>query len=219
MPRIARIVVPEIPHHITQRGNRRQPVFFSDKDMQNYLETIDSYAKRAGIRFWAFCLMKNHVHFIAVPKNPDSFAKGLGEAQRRYSRRVNFREGWRGHLWQGRFSSYPLDERHLYFAIRYVERNPVRATLVDRAEDYPWSSARAHVNDEEHFLLDKNYFTQEIPDWSLYLSEPTQKELLERFRKHTRTGRPLGNNDFIKKLEGMTGLSLMKQKPGPKRQN
>jgi len=217
MPRIARIVVPEIPHHIIQRGNRRQKVFFSDGDKKFYLLLLKKFARIKGIRFWAFCLMDNHVHFIAVPKNPDSFAKGFGEAHRRYSRMVNLRENWRGYLWQGRFLSYPLDEKYLYSAMRYVERNSVRADLVKRAEDYAWSSAKVHVNKEEHFLLDTNYFTQEIPDWALYLAKPTQKELLERFQKHASTGRPLGGTDFITMIEDYTGRSLKKKKPGPKK--
>jgi len=219
MPRIARIVIPDVPHHITQRGNRRQPVFFSEEDKQYYLETMDTYAKKAGVRFWAFCLMNNHVHFVAVPTKLDSFAKGFGEAHRRYSRMVNFRENWRGYLWQGRFSSYPMDEKYLYSAMRYIERNPVRAKLVEKAEGYPWSSASIHVKGEKHFLLDENYFVQEIPDWSSYLAEPTRKELLERFRRHAYTGRPLGGVDFITKLENLTGRNLKKKKPGPKKRN
>ncbi len=217
MPRIARVVIPGIPHHIIQRGNRRQNVFFSDADKQFYLMNLDKYAKKTGIRFWAYCLMDNHVHFIAIPKNLNSFARGFGEAHRMYSRMVNFREGWRGYLWQGRFSSFPLDEAHLYSAIRYVERNPVRAGLLEMPEDYPWSSAKPHVQKTEHFLLDPNYFIQEIPDWSKYLSKPTQKELIEDFRRHSRTGRPMGNTDFITQLEARTGRCLKKKKPGPKK--
>ncbi len=219
MPRIARIVVPEMPHHITQRGNRRQRVFFSHHDKKFYLNLLNFYARDKGISFWSFSLMNNHVHFIAVPKYPDSFAKGFGEAHRRYSSMVNLRENWRGYLWQGRFESYPLDEKHLFYSMRYVERNPVRAGLVKRAENYLWSSAKAHVQGEEHFLLDKNYFIQGIPEWKRYLEEPTNKEMLMSFRKHSRTGRPMGGADFIEKLEVITGRSLKKLKPGPKKKN
>jgi len=130
MPRIARVVIPDIPHHIIQRGNRRQPVFFSDDDRSAYLDYLCLHAKPAGISIWAYCLMDNHVHLIAVPKHKASFADGFSESQKRYSRRINFRENWRGHLWEGRFKSYPLDEFHLYAAMRYVERNPVRAKIV-----------------------------------------------------------------------------------------
>ncbi|MCJ7581730.1 MAG: transposase [Candidatus Aminicenantes bacterium] len=217
MPRIARIVVPEMPHHITQRGNRRQKVFFSNRDKQYYLKLLKTYAKEKGVKFWAFSLMENHVHFIAVPKYKDSFAKGFGEAHRRYSRMVNLRENWRGYLWQGRFDSYPMEDVHLFYAIRYVERNPVRAGIVKLAEDYHWSSANAHVKGEEHALLETNYYIQGIPDWKKYLEEPTKKELLKCFRQHSRTGRPMGGVDYIEKLEEITGRNLKKLKPGPKK--
>ena len=219
MPRIARLVVPEIPHHITQRGNHSQRIFFSHHDKQFYLNLINTIARKKGVSFWSFSLMDNHVHFIAVPKIKDSFAKGLGEAHRQYSLMVNKRNNWRGYLWQGRFDSYPLDDVHLFNAVRYVERNPVRAGLVKRAEAYPWSSAQAHVRGEEHILLDTNNLIQGIPDWKKYLEEPTQKELLKSFRLHSKTGRPLGGDEFVQKLEKMTGRSIKKLKPGPKKNN
>ena len=124
MARIARVVIPNYPHHVIQRGNRNQDVFFSDKDKQAYIDILHEHASRAGVAFWAYCLMDNHVHLIAVPDHENSLARGIGEAHRKYTRMVNFREGWRGYLWQGRFNSYVMDERHLYAAIRYVERNP-----------------------------------------------------------------------------------------------
>ena len=216
MPRFARIVVPEIPHHITQRGNRCQRVFFSDNDKHYYLKLLNTFAKNTGISFWSFSLMNNHVHFIAVPKYPNSFARGLGEVHRRYTRMVNLRENWRGYLWQGRFLSYPMDERHLFNAVRYVERNPVRAGYVKSAKDYPWSSAKAHLQGKSHFLLETSDFIKGIPDWNRYLSESIEEEMLETIRLHSRTGRPLGGSEFIEKLECLTGRSLKKQKPGPK---
>lgn len=139
MARLARIAAPGIPYHVTQRGNRRQPVFFQEDDYRAYLQELWRQSERFGLRIWAYCLMTNHVHLIAVPDHEQSLARGLGETHRRYTRRVNFREGWRGYLWQGRFGSVPLDELHLIAAMRYVERNPVTAGLVSRAEDYPWS--------------------------------------------------------------------------------
>ena len=130
MSRIARVVAAGIPHHVTQRGNRRQPTFFGDDDYHAYLELMAQWCRRCGVAIWAYCLMPNHVHLIAVPKSEDSLRRGIGEAHRRYTRRVNFREGWRGHLWQGRFASFVLDEDYLLAATRYVELNPVRARLV-----------------------------------------------------------------------------------------
>ena len=111
MPRLARVVVPGLPHHITQRGNRRQQTFSCDEDYRSYLELMGQWCSAHQVEIWAYCLMPNHVHLIAVPQSADGLRRAVGEAHRRYTRSVNFREGWRGHLWQGRFASFVLDER------------------------------------------------------------------------------------------------------------
>ena len=208
MARMARIVIPGCPHHITQRGNRRQNVFFYDKDRQYYLDLLHRYAQESGLSFWAYCLMDNHVHLIAVPKEEESLARGIGEAHRKYTRMVNFREGWRGYLWQGRVSSYPLGENYLYAAIRYVELNPVRAGIVKNAQDYPWSSAKAHILKEKDPLLSDNFVIEEIQDWSAYLDSGSGNTHYNLFRQHSRSGRPLGNDAFVTKLEKITGMTL-----------
>jgi len=213
MPRFRRLVVPGCPHHLIQRGNRRQRVFFSDEDKAFYLTLLGRLARLNGISIWAFCLMDNHVHLVAVPKTADSFARGLGELHRRYTLVINTREGWRGFLWQGRFLSYPLDETYCYSAVRYAERNPVRAGLVQRAETYEWSSARAHVRREAHPLLAPFPLQRAIPDWSAYLGQKESAGEIDDFRQHERTGRPLGSEDFITRLEALTGRVLV---PGPK---
>ena len=116
MARLARVVAPGLPHHVTQRGNRRQEVFFSDADCAAYKALLAEHCAAAGVAVWAYCLMPNHVHLILVPPDEDGLRAALGEAHRRYTRRVNFREGWRGYLWQGRFASFAMDERHLLAA-------------------------------------------------------------------------------------------------------
>jgi putative transposase len=216
MARIARVVVAGLPHHLTQRGNRRQQVFFSDEDKRAYLQYLLLYAKRAAIRFWAYCLMDNHAHLIAVPEAEDSFARGFSEAHRRYARMVNLREGWRGYLWEGRFKSCPLSEFHLYAAIRYVERNPVRVGIAQNAWAYPWSSARAHVFKQKDSLLDDNFVISEINDWKRFLSQDDKQPGLSRFRAHANNGSPLGDDGFIFRLKVATCRTLHKQKPGPK---
>jgi putative transposase len=128
--RIARVVIPGIPHHVVQRGNRRQKVFFNDEDRVYYLRLLKKYGDKAGLSFWAYCLMPNHVHMIAVPKTSDSLAEAMAAANWRYALAVNFREDWRGCLWQGRFYSCPLDQPHLIAAARYIERNPVRSAML-----------------------------------------------------------------------------------------
>ena len=132
MARLARLVIPGLPHHVTQRGNRRQPTFFNNGDYAAYLELMADWCREEGVEIWSYCLMPNHVHLIAVPKTADGLRRAIGEAHRRYTRRVNFREQWRGYLWQGRFASFLVDEPHLLAAARYVELNPVRAKLVER---------------------------------------------------------------------------------------
>jgi putative transposase len=215
MARIARVVLPGIPHHVTQRGVRSLPVFFSDRDRKDYLSSLAKEAKRHGLRFWAWCLMTNHVHLIVVPQGMDSLARGIGEAHKRYTRMINLRQGTRGFLFQGRFFSCPLDERHLYAAVRYVLRNPVRAGIVDQPEDYRWSSARRLLG-----LIDQDPLVRDLGplhnmgDWKESLgSDPTD---INSLRKYTRTGRPYGDNAFITTAEKMTGRDLRKHAPGRK---
>ena len=137
MARIARVVCPGIPHHVTQRGNRRQETFFCDEDYAAYLDLMAERCRHWGVEVWAYCLMPNHVHLIAVPSTEDGLARAIGQAHCRYTRMVNFRENWRGYLWQGRFASFPMDESYFISCARYIGLNPVRAQLVTRATDWP----------------------------------------------------------------------------------
>lgn len=214
MGRIARVVIPGSPHHVIQRGNRRQVVFFSEHDKRRYLKLLNHHCRSEGVEVWCYCLMDNHVHLIAVPRKSECLAKAIGETHKKYTWMINIRKNWKGHLWQGRFLSYPMDERHLYLAVRYIERNPVRAGIVKKAEDYPWSSARAHVFREPDKMLTKFYLYSEIKDWRTYLQEKEKDEDLDTFRKHERTGRPLGDEDFIIKIEKITGRTLKKKRAG-----
>jgi putative transposase len=216
MSRIARVVIPGIPHHIVMRGNRRQTVFFSDEDRRYYLELLKRAANKAGLTFRAFCLMRNHLHLIAVPKTEISLAAAMSAANWKYSMTINFREDWRGSLWQGRYYSCPLDHPHLIASARYIERNPIRAKIVERAEDYPWSSARAHCEGKTDVLIEASPLTEEIPDWRSFINQEEPEETIRSIRRHLVTGRPMGDEAFIEKLERMTGRALKKQKTGPK---
>lgn len=216
MARLARVVAVGEPHHVIQRGNRRQNVFFRDGDKREYLNILRLQAKLFSLEIWAYCLMDNHVHLIVVPQQEDSLTKAIGETHQLYTRMINFRERWRGYLWQGRFKSVPLDEKYLYAAVRYVERNPVRAKIVKKAEDYPWSSARIRVYHEDDSLLSKFYLMEEIDNWSEYLEGQEGEEDLKRFRVQTYSGRPLGSIDYLRKLERHLGRELIKRKPGPR---
>ncbi|MBU2599286.1 transposase, partial [bacterium] len=188
MARIARIIIPDIPYHLTQRGNYRQTVFRSEDDREQYLLWIREYSKRYGVKIWAYCLMDNHVHFIVVPEGSESIARLFNQAHMRYSQYFNRKIGQRGHLWQGRFYSCPLDGVHLYTAIRYVERNPVRTGLVERAEDYPWSSALSHVKGITDSLLSNDLpLVKEIVDWKGYLSCTEDEIMITQIRRCSST--------------------------------
>lgn len=213
MPRVARLVIPGLPHHIIQRGNRRQVVFFGDEDKALYLKILRFHARQEKLKIWCYCLMDNHVHLIAVPETADGLAKVISELHRKYTWFINIRNNWRGYLWQGRFISYPMDEAYLYSCARYVERNPVRAGLVSKAEDYPWSSARAHVFNIEDPVLSPMPLARQIGDWRAYLRQQDRDEDIEAFRKNQGNGRPLGSEDFIDWLENLTGRCL---KPRPR---
>ena len=216
MARLARVVAPGIPHHIIQRGNRRQQTFFDESDYIEYINLMSHWCKRYGVDIWAYCLMPNHVHLIAVPPGADGLKLAIGEAHRRYSRMINFRNNWRGHLWQGRFSSYPMDENYLLAAARYIEMNPVRAALVERAEDYPFSSASAHLNELNDKLINTKALLDIVGNWADFLKTADDDDKLKDLKRHENTGRPLGNNQFISRLESKIGRALIKQKPGPK---
>jgi len=216
MGRIARVVAPGLPHHVTQRGNRRMETFFCDDDYAEYRKLLAEWCARFEVAIWAYCLMPNHVHLVAVPERPEGLSHALGEAHRRYTRHVNFREGWRGHLWQERFASYVMDERHLLAALRYVELNPVRAGLVLRPGDYRWSSARAHLDGKDDGLVRVEPMLSYIGDWAGYLALDMDEAEAAALRSHQRTGRPLGSADFIAGLETTLGRFLRKRKPGPK---
>ena len=216
MPRLARVVVQDIPHHVTQRGNRNQPVFFSDDDKKEYLKLVLAHAKRHGVQIWAYCLMTNHVHFIAVPSSEKSLTATFQEAHRLYTRRINFREGWRGYLWQGRFSSFPMDEEYLVAAVRYVEQNPVKAKLVANAWDYPWSSAKAHCKLQKDDLLTPFFLEEQITDWKSFVMGEERSNNDKRIESSIRTGRPLGSNGFMEDLENRLDRVLRKKKPGRK---
>ncbi len=213
MARMARVVLPGFPHHITQRGVRSLPVFHSDDDRQAYLQLQKEQGERFGVAFISYCLMDNHVHLVAIPSDETGLARAIGEAHRLYTRRVNYREKVRGYLFQGRFFSCPLDNSHLYAAVRYVERNPVRAKIVRDAWNYKWSSAAYHTgmiaND---ILVADTDLLGEIDNWKNYLSEDDKE--LENIRLTTRTGRPLGTHSFVERAEKTTQRELQPGKAG-----
>lgn len=217
MVRLARVVIPDFPHHVTDRGNRGNSVFFSDMDRERYLDMLLNYSRKRGLEVSAYCLMDNHIHIIAVPRQVDSLARTIGPTHMRHAQLMNKANGWRGHLWSDRFFSTPMDHNHFVAAVRYVESNPVRAKLVDRAESYKWSSARAHVFGERNPLLSKSALfglEEEVGDWSHWLAEANIEKRIERLRECTRTGYPCGSDQFIQFTSRSTGRDFVKKSRG-----
>jgi len=216
MARLARVVVPGYPHHITQRGNRRLQTFFCDEDYEAYLALIAEWCSRLGVEIWFYCLMPNHVHLIAIPESQDSLRRAIGEAHRRYTRRINFREEWRGHLWQGRFSSFVMDNKYLLTAVRYIAMNPVKCGLTKRPEQYRWSSTAAYLSGKNDPLIKVCDLHRMVDNWSRFLREGVDFESAERLQRHEKTGRPLGGANFVVKLERILDRILLPQKAGRK---
>ena len=227
MARLARVIIPQVAHHVTQRGNRRLPIFFSDDDRTTYLELVAAGLAASGTRCLAWCLMDNHIHLILVPETGDGLRAALGEAHRRYTRAINFREGWRGYLFQGRFASYPMDDAHLVAAVRYVERNPVAARMVARAEDWRWSSARSHIAGKRMAgdrLTDVAALGKHVRNWRAMLhhgaelgdADAAGEALAEAIEARLRTGRPLAAAAWVARQEASLDRPLARRKPGPK---
>ena len=214
MARTARVVVPGLPHHVTQRGNRRLPVFFNDGDYGAYIALVAEWSAKAGTEVWAYCLMPNHVHLIAVPSHEDGLRAAFGEAHRRYARRINAREDWGGHLWQGRFASFPMDVRHLLACARYVELNPVRAKLHRTARAWRWSSARAHLAGKDDALVRVAPLLKRAGDWRAFLAGGLDDDTIAAIRAHERSGHPLGGDAFYKSLAKTLGRDVKPRKPG-----
>jgi putative transposase len=215
MPKVARLVVPGIPHHVTQRGNRQLDVFFSDADRQKFLQYVFQYSHQHCLDILAYSLMTNHDHFICIPYQSNTLALVFKPVHMRYAQYINWQHSLSGRLWQGRFYSCPMDEEYLWAAIRYVERNPVRAGLVKRAEDYPWSSASAHCGLRDDPLLSPIPEPRVLAaDWRDWLSNPEDEKMLLEIRRYTKTGKPLGKQGFIKGLESRLGRRIHPRKVG-----
>jgi putative transposase len=215
MPRIARVVATGLPHHVTQRGNRRAPVFFDDEDRALYLQFLQRYRKKHGLDILAYCLMPNHIHLVAIPEEEHSLARTLAGTHMRHAQHINWKYKQIGHLWQGRFYSCVLDEPHTLAAAWYVEMNPVRAGLVLSAWEYPWSSASAHVGAGTDNLLSKRWPSEQLlAQWRAMLSDVDDDPKTDAMRLSTRTGRPLGSEAFVEMVERMIGRTVRPKKGG-----
>lgn len=215
MARIARLVLPGYPHHVTQRGNYQQAVFNTERDYKYYIRLLKKYIEEYSLSILSFCLMPNHVHFICVPANKESLADTFKITHMLYAQYLNKKNNLKGHLWQGRFFSSILDERYLYAALRYVENNPVKGGLVKASWEWKWSSAPTHVKGETSGLPlgDISQFI-EIKNWLDYLSESEDRGSIETLKKNTVVGRPSVDANFVPRLEKILGVKLTPSKRG-----
>ncbi len=212
MPRVARTVFAHLPHHITQRGNRREDVFFEAEDRTTYLKWLGEYAAKFKVEVAAYCLMTNHIHLILIPSTEDGLQKLLKPLHMRYAQRLNRARGQQGHVWQGRYFSSVLDDDYFQAALRYVERNPVRARMVKKAEDYQWSSAAGHCERVKDSLLKAGASWRKsmgnIGNWGAWLAEPDEQAKLLVLRRNAMMGLPCGSEKFISKIEKRAGRNL-----------
>jgi putative transposase len=218
MARLARVLAVDTPYHVTQRGNARRAVFETDSDRLVYMSLLQECARLYRLNILGYCLMRNHVHLIVLPLRLDSMPRVLRCAHGRYAAYLNARRAASGHVWQGRYYSCPMDENHLWTALRYIERNPLRAQIADEAESYLWSSARVHCNEGyADGLVDlemwRNRWSAE--EWREFLASASGvEEEAEHIRQYTHNGRPLGSAGFVRQLEQRTGRLLTARKGG-----
>jgi putative transposase len=212
MARIRRVVIPNTPNHITQRGVRSMNIFFKDEDYEYYKELLFTQCKLHDLKILSYCLMTNHVHIIAIPKNRESLSKAIGETHRLYTRKINFEQKVKGHLFQERFYSTPLDEVHFLHALKYVEQNPVKAYMVDYPWNYKYTSAKYRSNLVKEDKLLSNYEPiDNIENYKEFLQENAQIKFI---KEKTRTGKPCGDDNFYDKIKLLTGVDYKNKKAG-----
>jgi putative transposase len=216
MARLSRVVIPGVPHHVTQRGNGGARTFFGDDDYALYRDLLNTHCHEAGVEVWAWVLMPNHVHLILNPAGSDGLRRALSKVHRHYAGHIHARQKKTGHFWQGRFGAVAMDEAHLAAALRYVALNPVRARLVERAQDWRWSSARAHLNACDDGVTLLKPVLERFPHFGDLLDDSRLDALVAPLRKAETIGRPLGDDAFIGALEAMLKRTLKPMPRGPK---
>jgi REP-associated tyrosine transposase len=216
MPRIARAIAPGLPHHVVQRGNNKDQVFFDWEDRRRYLALLKKYAEKCNAPVLAYCLMSNHVHLLIRPTSEASLCKMMQGLSLCYTQHINRKYGRTGRLWESRYHSCIVEqERYLWAVARYIEQNPVRARMTERAEEYLYSSARVHVTGKRDLVLGEELFSpEERRDYVNLLSETVTPEVTEGMRYYTRRGTPFGDEDFVKRMETELERRLVRRPRG-----
>ena len=222
MPRRARIILPGLPHHVTQRGNRRQQVFFCDNDYRAYLKFLETSSESFGFAIWSYCLMPNHVHLLVVPSTESSLREGIASVHQNYTRLINSSHHWTGHLWQGRFFSCAVEPHNAAIVARYIELNPARAKICADPRAYPWSSANIACSGGSDGRSGFAPIYSPGGTWEEFLKYESDDasrnnlDTLTKIRKTISSGRPLGSDEFIEKIERETGIVMSDKRPGRK---
>lgn len=219
MPRRSRIVLPGVPHHITQRGNYRHRTFFDDDDREFYLERLHYYSCLNGLKIAAYCLMDNHTHLSVIPESNDSLRLTFSPLHMTYSQHLNKKFKRNGINWQGRFFSSPMDEEYTWITFQYIALNPVRAGIISEPALYKWSSAASHLGlRTEKFLtadqkwLDMAY--RAISEISNGVSDTNSLNKFDYIDNTLHANLPLGSEEFIGELENRIGRKLRFRLPG-----
>jgi len=221
MPRIARAVAAGFPHHIVQRGNNREKVFIDDEDREKYIDLLKKYSRKRDAQVLAYCLMTNHVHLLVKPKENESMYKMMQGVTLCYTQFANRKYNRTGRLWESRYHSCVVDkDSYLWSVARYIETNPVRAGMVKKAEDYAYSSAQAHVIGKEDNILNEELIAEtQRKEYRAFIREKGAEKDRDLIRYHTRTGKPLGDEAFMKRMEKRTGRDLALRPRGRPRKN
>ncbi|MFH1515501.1 MAG: transposase [bacterium] len=215
MPRQVRRTIPNVPYHMTQRGNNGRDVFFSNDDRKRYLKWMIHYSSRYEFDIIAYCLMTTHVHFVGIPRKTNSIAMTVQVVHMIHTQAINKESNLKGHLWHSPYYSSPMDDKHMWLAIRYVEQNPVRAGIVHHPTKYKWSSARAHCGLSDDPVLAPGVDLPGVFDgWSEILKEIPDVEAIESIKNCTLRGLPCGENGFVKRISSRMGLKTNKRKRG-----
>lgn len=223
MPRIARIIIPEFPYHVVQRGNNKQPIFLDNDDRKTYIDLAKWYCAKWSCSVFAYSLMPNHVHLLLKPSTKIGVAKAMQGISLCHTQNINKKYHRTGRLWESRYySSIVSKDLFFWHVVRYIDWNSVRAGLAESPQEYPWSSARAHMLGIEDPLtrLEDLYEFINFEEGKSFLEQEGSKEESAMIWRATRKGLPLGDENFQKDIERKSGKKLIPGARGrPRKEN
>jgi len=223
MARMHRLSLAGIPQHILQRGNNHLPSFFSSDDYELYLDYLDDAAEKYDVKVHAYCLMPNHVHLLMMPNSTNGISRVLQDLGRRYVRNINYRYGRTGTLWEGRYHSCLVERgNRLLDCYRYIETNPVRTGIVNKPEDYKWSSYCHNAFGEPNAIIfpHSEYLKLGLTEqWRRFaykklFNTEIDVGVIREIREATQSNRVLGDDQFLQEIEAELSICISKKKPG-----